>query len=154
MEGNGSAVIAFLIVIGLVLYFLPTIIAFARSHHYRWIIFAINLIAGLSGLGYLVAFVWALWPRQTAAVDIIAGDLTTNSDSANQHIYRKLGHSAKAFREGAGLAASPSAPPTNPSKTREALESLQELGRLRDSGVISEPEFDAMKQRLLEGQVH
>jgi hypothetical protein len=42
------------ILIALFVYFCPTIIAFNREHHYKWIILGINLIFGATGIGYLV----------------------------------------------------------------------------------------------------
>ena len=45
-------------------YFLPTIVAFIRHHHYRWPIFVINLVAGWTLIGLLGCFVWAVWPRR------------------------------------------------------------------------------------------
>ena len=63
-------------------YFAPTIIATLRKHHYKWVIFAITLIFGLSGMGYLVALIWAVWPRETTVVDTVAKDVTTNATIA------------------------------------------------------------------------
>lgn len=142
-----------LFVVGMILYFLPSIIAFSRDHHYRWIIFAINLVAGVSGIGYLAAFVWSVWPRQTAAFDIVASDLTTNSVEAGQQIYGRLGQNARAFREGAELQARTAAGCSTGHRgdaIRESLGALQDLARLKNDGVISETEFVEMKQRLLD----
>jgi hypothetical protein len=48
--------------VGLLLYFLPSIIAFVRGHHSRIGIFLLNFLLGWSGLGWIVAFIWALTP--------------------------------------------------------------------------------------------
>lgn len=142
-----------LLVVGTILYFLPSIIAFSRDHHYRWIIFAINLVAGVSGVGYLAAFVWSVWPRQTAALDLVASDLTTNSAEASQKVYGRWGQNARAFREGAGFQTGASAaPPTEHmgNGISESIGALQELVRLKNDGVISAVEFSEMKKRLLD----
>ena len=79
------------LVIVFIVFFCPTIIAFNREHHYKWIIFGINLIFGATGIGYLVAFAWAVWPRQTAIVDLVKNDPTDNSLEACKQYYQKRG---------------------------------------------------------------
>ena len=44
----------------LVVYFLPTIIAFSRKHRNRWVIFWINTIFGGTIIGWFGALIWAL----------------------------------------------------------------------------------------------
>ena len=48
-----------LVLLGLFLYFLPSIIAANRGHHNALAIFALNLFLGWSFLGWVLAFVWA-----------------------------------------------------------------------------------------------
>ncbi len=86
------------IVLGLIIvlivffvFFCPTIIAFNREHHYKWIIFGINLIFGATGIGYLIAFAWAVWPRQTAIADLVKNDPTDNSLEACKQYYQTRG---------------------------------------------------------------
>ena len=43
-----------------VFYFIPTIIAYKRKHHNLLAIGALNVIFGVSGIGWGVAFVWSL----------------------------------------------------------------------------------------------
>ena len=47
-------------VLSLVLFFLPTIIAFRRDHRNRWVIFLINLVFGATVLGWIGALIWAM----------------------------------------------------------------------------------------------
>jgi len=44
---------------GTVMYFLPSIIALARSKRDTLAIFLLNLFLGWSGIGWIVALVWA-----------------------------------------------------------------------------------------------
>ena len=53
-----------LAVLGLVVYFLPTIIAWRSEHPSAFWIFLINLFAGIAIVGWVVAFVWAVFPQQ------------------------------------------------------------------------------------------
>ena len=45
---------------GVAIYFLPTVIAYRRKHHNRLPIFVVNLLLGLTGLGWIAALVWSL----------------------------------------------------------------------------------------------
>jgi len=96
-----------MILVGLIclaVFFLPTIIAFSRNHHYKWVVFAINLILGATGVGFLIALVWAVWPQKTALADVLINDPTTNSPEASQKIYRQMGQNIRAFNEGRNAA--------------------------------------------------
>lgn len=44
---------------GMVLYFLPAIVAFMRRHRQRWAILLLDLFLGWSLIGWVAALVWA-----------------------------------------------------------------------------------------------
>lgn len=44
----------------LVGYFVPAIVGFARGHHNKWAIFALNLFTAWTFIGWVGALVWAL----------------------------------------------------------------------------------------------
>lgn len=52
------------VVVGL--YFLPLIVAVTRNHHNAMAISVLNLLAGWTVLGWLVAIVWAFTSRRSA----------------------------------------------------------------------------------------
>ena len=45
--------------IGIIIHFIPTIIAFKRDTASRWIIFLVNLFLGWTFIIWLVALIWA-----------------------------------------------------------------------------------------------
>ena len=45
--------------IGIILHFIPTIIAFKRDAASRWVIFLVNLFLGWTFIIWLVALIWA-----------------------------------------------------------------------------------------------
>lgn len=49
-----------LLVVGIVLYVVPGLIALGRGHHQRFAILALNLLLGWTFVGWVAAFVWAL----------------------------------------------------------------------------------------------
>jgi hypothetical protein len=85
-----------------VVYLLPSVIAFIRKHHYFWIILALNVFGGLiGGVGWIIALIWAVWPRKTGLADVILNDPTTNSSAANREIYSRYGENLRAFEDSA-----------------------------------------------------
>jgi hypothetical protein len=48
-----------LVIVALVLYFIPSIVAYAREHHNRLAILLLNTFLGWSFLGWVAALVWA-----------------------------------------------------------------------------------------------
>lgn len=101
MNDDEKAVLAALFVLfASVIYFVPTIIAFARKHHYRWVIFAINLVTGVTILGLLVSLVWAVWPNQTALTDPFYGDPVSSDVEAGKRIYEKRGEYNRSHEDG------------------------------------------------------
>ena len=43
----------------------PSIIAFVRDHSHKWAVVAINVLTGWTGIGWIVALVWALIGKKT-----------------------------------------------------------------------------------------
>ena len=65
---EGEIVELIIILILLVVYFLPTIVALNRSHKSTGAIFFLNLLLGCTLLGWVVAFVWSFTnPTQVVA---------------------------------------------------------------------------------------
>lgn len=49
-----------MVLIGLGLYFIPTVIAMVRHHKHALAIFLLNLFAGWTFLGWVAALVWSV----------------------------------------------------------------------------------------------
>jgi hypothetical protein len=66
-------ILILLVLIGLtfLLYFLPALIASSRKHPQATAIFVLNLLVGLSGIGWLIALVWAFIVPQPQQVVVI-----------------------------------------------------------------------------------
>ncbi|TLU84358.1 MAG: superinfection immunity protein [Chlorobium sp.] len=58
---NSSPVLSFLVMVLLSgLDFISCVVAFARTHHSKFAILTLNILLGWSGIGWIVALVWAL----------------------------------------------------------------------------------------------
>ncbi len=68
MEGY----VFFAIVLGLALYFTPTIIAVSRHHHNAGMIAVLNIFLGWTFLGWVISFAMALSQTQRERLDVEA----------------------------------------------------------------------------------
>lgn len=48
------------LLVGIVMYFIPALIALVRSHHNAFAIFLTNLIFGWTVIGWLVTLIWSV----------------------------------------------------------------------------------------------
>jgi len=117
-----------------VLYFIPSVVAYKRNHAYKNIILVINIIFGLTGVGWAVAAIWAIWPTEKSLIDPVLGNVTGTGQ-------RNAGDTfgAKAFGEQRGF-----------TKEQADHEKIQELAKLYASGSLTEDEFKAMKRKIIE----
>jgi hypothetical protein len=60
MFGFGLFVFLVILAIGLAVYFVPTIIAFARNHKNKAGIFLVNLLTGWTFFGWVGSLVWSV----------------------------------------------------------------------------------------------
>lgn len=56
-----------LVPLGWAFYLLPAIVAFRRQHPNRWLILAVNVMLGATGIGWAVALVWAFQAAHRAS---------------------------------------------------------------------------------------
>jgi len=131
--------VVFAVLLALLVYWLPTYIAFARNHEFKWIIMAINLVLGASGLGWLVAFVWAVWPQNKSFADPLLGNPTGTGRRNAGHIVGEI--RASAGRSDPYLGANDA--------SCAALDAIDRLSKLSERGAITAEEFAAKKASLL-----
>jgi len=113
-----------LLVMALAAYFAPTIIAFVRGHHYRWVILAINAIGGLTIIGYVAAFAWAVWPRETAFADPFIGDPISGDVNAGRRASQRRGEYQQATETGEQWFVAISGQITGPLRRNELIEKV------------------------------
>ena len=61
-------IVSLILIISAGINFIPTFVAFARKHHNRVAIFALNFFLGWTGIGWVICLVWALTAVRSATV--------------------------------------------------------------------------------------
>jgi uncharacterized protein len=137
--------IGLLLLLAICIYMLPTIFAFARGHGYKWIIFAVNLFSGWTGLIWVAAFVWAIWPREKSLIDPVVGN-TTGMGTRNAgdalgavHYGKERGYRAEARADHQAIG----------DLSSSTLERLEKLAELRSKGVLTDAEFEREKLKTM-----
>jgi hypothetical protein len=59
MGHEGIFVLVVIVVIGIVIYLIPTFLALSRRKHQLLAICLLNIFAGWTGIGWLAALIWA-----------------------------------------------------------------------------------------------
>lgn len=62
-------------IVFLLLFFLPTIVAYNRNHAYKHIILVLNIF-GFTGIIWIIAMIWAIFPSEKSLIDPIVGNVT------------------------------------------------------------------------------
>ncbi len=78
MDNYLSSLIAWaggFLVLGLIIFLVPFLIAVIRGHRYKWVILVL-CVFGVFGLPWLVAFIWSVWPSQSSLAEPVLGNPT------------------------------------------------------------------------------
>ena len=165
-SGGTTAFFGFMALIFLVLgalavtiYFLPSIIAFNRKHREKWAIFAVNLFLGFTAVGWWISLIWALRSdekREQSQTIIIQ---QSNSNNPTPHVIAQNVVATVAPAPAAQQPTPPSvSPPSSTSQpapssaiiSQHQIAELTRLGALRDSGVLTDDEFQKAKSTILQ----
>ena len=122
-----AVAIFLLIAIGLFVFLLPVIIAFRRRHPNRWVIMALNVVLGGTGIVWVGSLIWAL-----NAFDV--------SDEPNAPYEEQ---------SGAKIIANNSVPSFPATSTEDALQQIERLKELYIANALTEAEFKEMKRAII-----
>lgn len=132
-DDDGTVVAATFLIIGLVatlIYLIPTIVAFCRSHPNRWLIAVINIALGGTGIGWLGSLVWACSAAHLSP---------TGSNGGESGLNLFVNDPQQVKIEPASLQLS----------FDDISAQLLRLKRLRDDGAITPEEYDDLKRPLI-----
>ena len=141
----GLALLAFIIVM-VMLYTLPTIIAFGRRHPNRWLILIVNIAVGGTVVGWLVALIWALKAAHLAdgRGQTVGGQSGLNLFTNDAQVIR-VEHVQPRIVE-IQVPAPPRRPTLNAATAALRLETLEQLYQ---QGWVTETEYTALRRGLL-----
>jgi hypothetical protein len=133
--------VALIVLLVVILFFMPAIVAFLRSHHYRWIILLLNAF-GFTGVCWLIAMGWAVWPSEKSLADPILGNVTGLGS-------RNAGDVLGAMDLGRGRGLDQEARMVSGSIPTSDLARLEKLASLKAAGTLTDEEFTVQKALLL-----
>ena len=127
---------AIVIVISLISYFLPTVIAMLRGKSNTFAILILNLFLGWTFIGWIVALVWSV-----------------TNDNKPQTIVVNNNSSIKTEKEFKTLSSlenkSEQINNANLNSHIDKIEKLKKLKKLLDDGILSQEEFIQQKKQIL-----
>ena len=82
---NDSIGILFFYIVMLGGYLLPFWIALYRKHSYKWVILALIIGGGWTGLLWIASLVWAVWPYNKSLADPLLGNVTGTGERNAGH---------------------------------------------------------------------
>jgi len=106
---------------------LPTIIAVRRRHRHRWLILVVNILFSATGIGWIIALIWAL-----------------NSLPFTDDFHGRLG----TVRFEGGF--SPVRVAQASEKADDAVDQLQRLKQLHAQGVLTDIEYQRGRKPLMD----
>jgi len=131
-----TAVLVGILVVILVLAVLaaPGVIAIRRESPYKWIILILGFTAPVFlGVSWLVAIIWALWPKNRSLIDPVAG----NPAGGERNVGDMAGEIAQRF--------------TNSSGGGKLEKRLAEIDSLHARGIISDEERKSLRDQATNG---
>lgn len=148
MEGFSITII----IVFVLLYFFPTVIAFSRRKSNTAAIFMLNLFLGWSFIGWIIALVWAVSKdRETQQIIVhnnAYSEYRTVTPTFTQPIPESVPHNGGmqqtlTGRENISIE-------QNPNSHQEKIENLQKLKQLLDNGILTQEEFEQQKKQILD----
>ena len=129
----------FTLILILVSYFLPSLIALMRGKSNTFAILILNIFLGWTFIGWIVALIWSVTSDNKAQTVVINN--STNFDNQTRH--QQIGNAKHS-------------PPSvvDPKSTlikshRENIKNLKEIKQLLDNGVLTQDEFNFQKSQIL-----
>lgn len=127
---------AIVIIISLISYFLPTVIAMLRGKSNTFAILLLNLFLGWTFIGWIVALVWSV----TNDIKVQTIVVNNNTSTEPKKEYQILS-SQEIKPEQIDI--------SNLKSHQEKIYNLHKLKQLLDDGILSQEEFTQQKKQIL-----
>lgn len=147
---DGSTELMIFAIFAMLIYLIPSFIAYSRRHAYRHVILGINIVGGVTGLGWIVAFAWAIWPANRSLADAVIGNPT---GKGVQNVGDSIGSAVYGIERGykmeSGKGLSPPVLNALAMPISEVESQLRGLKKLVDEGFLTSEEYEKKRGELL-----
>ncbi len=65
VTSGGPGILPIVMILGLLLYFIPTVVAFQKNHINKTAIFILNIFLGWTFIGWVIALIWSVIKKDT-----------------------------------------------------------------------------------------
>ena len=127
---------AIVIVISLISYFLPTVIAMLRGKSNTFAILLLNLFLGWTFIGWIVALVWSVTNDNKSQTIVV----NNNSSIEPKNEFKTLTSLGVNYEQ---------IDNSNLNSHQEKIKNLKKLKQLLDDGILSQEEFIEQKNQIL-----
>ena len=142
---------ATVIILFLLIYFLPSIIAIFSNKSNTVAIVMLNLFLGWSFIGWVVALIWSVSKDRQQQQIIVNNNAYSEYRNVTPTITQPVPESTQ-NNDGMQKTLSSRGVKTieqNPKSHQEKIENLQKLKQLLDDGILTQEEFDQQKKQIL-----
>lgn len=139
------------IIVFLLIYFFPSIIAFSRSKSNTTAIFMLNLFLGWSFIGWVVALIWAVSKDRESQQIIVNNNAHSEYRIVTPAFIQPIPESIQSNDGMQKTLASRGIKSIeqNSKSHQEKIENLQKLKQLLDDGILTQEEFEQQKKQIL-----
>ncbi|EMY3554920.1 superinfection immunity protein [Flavobacterium psychrophilum] len=145
--GEISVAVIILIVIP---YFLPSIIALFRSKSNTTAIVMLNLFLGWTFIGWVVALIWAVTKDREMQTIVVNNNAYSDNKTINPLMSQPIADNLQNDVNQKTLSSQEvKSEEKNPKNHQEKIENLQKLKQLLDDGILTQDEFEQQKKQIL-----
>ncbi|MGQ7947180.1 superinfection immunity protein [Flavobacterium sp. WC2509] len=140
------------IIIAVLIYFFPSVIAFSRSKSNTTAIVMLNLFLGWSFIGWIIALIWAVSKDRETQQIIVNNNSYSEYKTVTPTFTQPIRENIQNNNDGMQKILSNQVIKSieqNPKSHQEKIENLQKLKELLDDGILTQQEFDQQKKQIL-----
>ncbi len=139
------------VIVFILIYFFPSVIAFSKSKSNTAAIFVLNLFLGWSFIGWIVALVWAVSKDKEKQPIIVNNNAYSEYRTVTPTFTQPLpvsNQNSSDIQKNIQSLETKSIE-QNSKLHQEKIENLQKLKQLLDAGILTQDEFDQQKKQIL-----
>lgn len=137
------------LIVALPIYFIPAIIAYRRKHAYFGVIVGMNIF-GFTGLLWLAAFIWAVFPSNKSLIDPFLGNVTGTGVRNTGDTVGAIKYGVQRGEEQERKNTSDSTPQSSVNAESVLADSLARIDKLQTDKIINAEEYARMRSGILE----